>query len=36
MLERVNKKAKDNERRVQQTTDNAKIILESNKPCGIM
>lgn len=36
MLERINKKAKDNERRLQQTTDNAKLILDSNKPCKLM
>ena len=36
MLERINKKAKENERRVQITSDNAKQILESEKPCNLM
>ena len=36
MLERINKKAKENERRVQITADNAKQILESEKPCKLM
>ena len=36
MLERINRKAKDNERRIQATTDNAKQILESEKPCRLM
>ena len=36
MLERINRKAKENERRVQATTDNAKKILESEKLCRLM